>query len=248
MAYSAETSFGFPSGHSQTAASVWGFLATQLSGTVIKSILVLLIFLIGLSRVFLGVHYVSDVLGGWLVGGLLLLAFLRLEKPVGRWLKALSLRQMILLALFTALVLAALILVPAAALQGWQAPVEWEINALASAPEKEFHPTDINDAFTVAGTWLGLMVGAAYLYHSQGGYRAEGTPQQALLRYLVGLAGIFLFYFALGQVLPRNPDLVSYALRFLRYMLVGLWVSCFAPLVFQKLGLSRTYRKQGIPE
>jgi membrane-associated phospholipid phosphatase len=244
IAYSAESNFGFPSGHSQTAASIWGFLATQLHGTAVKILLVLAIFLIGFSRIFLGVHYVSDVLGGWLVGALLVWAFLRLEKPAARWLKTLSLRQMLLLTLLTALILAALILVPAAASQNWQMPSDWEQNALTAAPDMELNPLDINTAFTAAGTWLGLMAGAALLYHSQGGCCTDGTPQQRLLRYLIGLAGVFVFYYVLGQLFPRDPDLLSYSLRFLRYTLVGLWVSMIAPLVFQRMGLSISYRQR----
>lgn len=58
--------FGFPSGHAQNGMVLFGYLAwvTRANfwlagGTV---------FLIGLSRVYLGVHFLSDVVGGWAVG------------------------------------------------------------------------------------------------------------------------------------------------------------------------------------
>jgi len=82
------------------------------------------------------------------------------------------------------------------------------------------------------------------LYHRQGGFRVDGTPKQRILRYLVGLAGIFVFYFVLGQIFPRDASLASYLLRFLRYTLVGLWISWLSPLTFQKMGLAIKGQRQ----
>lgn len=59
--------FSFPSGHTMTAFAVWGVLFV---GTpVLSSFFLVSAILIGLSRVFLGLHYPSDVLVGALLGG-----------------------------------------------------------------------------------------------------------------------------------------------------------------------------------
>jgi membrane-associated phospholipid phosphatase len=245
--FSAEPTFGFPSGHSQTAASVWGFLAIRMRDRTTKILLFLLIFFIGFSRVYLGVHYLSDVLGGWLIGALLIWGFLRLERPLIKWLRTQTLRQMLILAFVSAAILAAVHLLPAALVQNWQMPEAWKQNALAAAPLVDLNPYDIHSAFTVSGTWFGFMAGIVFLFHRQGGYCADGTPQQRFLRYLVGLLGIFVFYYALGLVFPRDSTLVSYALRFIRYTLVGLWVSLLAPLTFQKMGLLRPLKRDTVP-
>ncbi|MBV9467811.1 MAG: phosphatase PAP2 family protein, partial [Abitibacteriaceae bacterium] len=72
-----ESSFGIPSGHAQNSMAVWGFLAAkQRVGKVWAAVI---IFLIGLSRLYLGVHFPTDVLAGWVIGGALLWAFLRYE-------------------------------------------------------------------------------------------------------------------------------------------------------------------------
>jgi hypothetical protein len=42
----------------------------------------------------------------------------------------------------------------------------------------------------------------------------------------------------LGQIFPRNADLISYALRFVRYTLIGFWVAGGAPWVFKKIKLA----------
>ena len=59
--------FSFPSGHTMTAFSVWG--ALFVGTPVLGSFYLVIAFLIGLSRVFLGLHYPTDVLVGAVLGG-----------------------------------------------------------------------------------------------------------------------------------------------------------------------------------
>ncbi len=66
----------FPSGHSMLSASVYltlGILLTRLvSGKLMKfyflAAAMLITFLVGVSRVYMGVHYPTDVLAGWTAG------------------------------------------------------------------------------------------------------------------------------------------------------------------------------------
>ena len=65
--------YSFPSGHSTNSTIMYSSLFMyKKKSKVLLTIAVLIPFLVGLSRVFLGVHYVTDVLCGWLLGALLM--------------------------------------------------------------------------------------------------------------------------------------------------------------------------------
>ena len=79
---------GFPSGHTQSAVVIWGYLASQFRKTWLWVVAGSLIVLIPLSRVYLGVHFPTDLLGGYLLGAALLLLYLRFQPAVEAWLAA----------------------------------------------------------------------------------------------------------------------------------------------------------------
>lgn len=74
--------YAFPSGHATAAAAGWLALAAALAARtsrstpkiLLVSAAVLVVGLVGLSRVYLGVHEPTDVLGGWSLGALWVLA------------------------------------------------------------------------------------------------------------------------------------------------------------------------------
>ena len=85
-----ETGYSFPSGHSMVSLAFYGYLIyliyRYIKNKYIKwSLIVLLsilICLIGISRIYLGVHYTSDVLGGFLLSISYLVVYISLIKKI----------------------------------------------------------------------------------------------------------------------------------------------------------------------
>lgn len=81
-------SFSFPSGHSLGAVVSFGFFAYLIwislpfaAGLSMALFTTLLCFIIGVSRVYLGAHYPSDVIAGWMLGLLALAVIIGSVQP-----------------------------------------------------------------------------------------------------------------------------------------------------------------------
>lgn len=80
--YNGSEAFSFPSGHATMAAITFGVLAvlashamSRWSRSLVHAACGLVVISIAYSRIYLGVHWLSDVLGGLLLGGILVAAF-----------------------------------------------------------------------------------------------------------------------------------------------------------------------------
>jgi len=78
--------YGMPSAHAQLSAVIWGTLARAVRKTWAWGLAAVLALLIGFSRIYLGVHFPTDVLAGWFIGGLLLTGYVAFQPRVEAWL------------------------------------------------------------------------------------------------------------------------------------------------------------------
>lgn len=230
-AFAEETSFGMPSGHAQNAVAMWGGMAAHLKRNWAWLVAVALAFLIGISRLYLGVHFPHDVVAGWLIGTIILWLTVRFWGPVARWAGEQSLLRQILYSFGLSLVL---LLMPIAGFvwlqrSGWQAPGEWA----AFAGEA----VSLEGALTSAGTLFGLLAGVAWL-QSRGGFQEKGTLLQQILRYALGILGVLAIRYGLKMIFPEGEAWLPWALRYVRYALIGFWVTGGAPWLFIKLKLA----------
>ena len=238
--YSAESSFGLPSGHAQNAIAIWGMVGTYFKKSWVWAVSIILILGISLSRLYLAVHFPLDTALGLLVGFILLIIVNRAWTPIAEWAKKQNLSKQLSTAFLGSLILLFVGGFVAWMLRDWTLPVAWMQNAARAGGEAP-DPLSINSLIASAATLFGLLAGLAWI-EKEGGYTASGTSKQRYLRYLVGLVGLAILYIGLKVVFPSGENLVGYIFRYIRYSLVGFWISGAAPFIFLKLNLTETSR------
>jgi hypothetical protein len=72
-----------------------------------------------------------------------------------------------------------------------------------------------------------------------GGFVEKGSWWQYLLRYFLGAAGVLAIRYGLGAIFPAGDEVIALVLRYVRYALIGAWVTGAAPLVFVALRLAK---------
>jgi membrane-associated phospholipid phosphatase len=77
-----ETGPGIPSGHAQNMIIVWGYLIFQVQKGWFTALALSMILLVSFSRIYLGLHFPTDVFGSWLIGEILLLLFYCLHEKI----------------------------------------------------------------------------------------------------------------------------------------------------------------------
>lgn len=227
-----ETSYGIPSTHASDSMAVWGYLSFKLKKDWVWAISILLIPLIGLSRLYLGVHFPQDVLVGWLIGLVVILLFAATEARTVSWLKKWSASEQIGLGLGISLVIALTGIVI-----HWLAgftpdPAAWA--AFASEAGGIAH------YFTLAGALFGAVAGFV-LMQRYARFRTRGPWLRQSGRFALGILGLIAIYFGLDvlfSLFAGDETLAGYLLRYTRYACVAFWAIFGAPWVFLKLKLA----------
>lgn len=81
-----ESGYSYPSGHAMISILFFGTISYVISNSnikynkIIRWSLAIFIILIGISRIYLGVHYASDIIGGYLLGMIIILIEINIKK------------------------------------------------------------------------------------------------------------------------------------------------------------------------
>jgi membrane-associated phospholipid phosphatase len=172
---------GLPSGHTQNAVVVWGYLAVRSRRRIWWLFAGFLMIAIPVSRLYLGVHFPTDLIGGYLLGAAILILFLRLVPHFETWLAQQDCGVQILISLAVSILLMVFnfsgdpaVLSAASVLLGV---------CTGFALERRYV------GFSCRGTWwkktLRYLLGAAVLFALWGGLKVA----------LAGLEPAFLFRF-----------------------------------------------------
>lgn len=229
--------FGLPSGHAQNSVSLFGRIGALLQDRWLRLSLISIIFLISLSRLYLGVHFPLDVLVGWAIGALLLFLFIRLEPHFLAWYAKRSQASRVLV---PALASFAILLTGLWVTSVQEFPTSWSALASAAAPGAEpINPTAIEPFISGAGIFLGFGVGAVLLT-DWGRFDTAGPVWQLALRYVAGLLGVVVLFLGLRAIFPQGESAPALAFRYVRYAAVGLWITFLGPKSFVRFGLAES--------
>ncbi|MFI0367999.1 phosphatase PAP2 family protein [Actinomadura sp. 1N219] len=220
------TSFGMPSGHAQNAPVAWGFFAAQTRRWPLWVGAAVVIALIGVSRVYLGVHSIGQVLGGWAIGMALLVAALGLEPVIVPWWTRRHLAVQLTLALVLSLLLLAAAWGAVQPLENWQWPGAWARAVREAGGQTE--PVTLIESARATGGFCGVLAGLSLLA-ARGWFDAGGKLWQRLARLPVGIAGGFAIALLDGSNLVQ-----AFAVQ----TVLGLWVTAGAPEAFVRLRLA----------
>jgi len=240
-ALSLEPSYGIPSGHAQTSVLFWGLVSRSLSRPWVPVAAAAVVLAISVSRVYLGVHFPHDVLAGWMIGAVLLAAFIWAGPRLARWFAAQHPVAQIAAAFLLSMAMLAVLLIVHATIAGVVDPPAWAEQAADAAPPPPGRPAIAPRSVDGPVADLGLMFGAGAglaLGRRYAPFNTRGPWRHRILRLLVGLVLLAVVRVGLGAVFPREPLVLSMTFRYLRYALMGLTALWVAPWVFIRMGIA----------
>ena len=206
------TNYSLPSGHAQTSTTIWGWLSLKSRKAWILALSLALIIIIGLSRIYIGVHWLGDVIFGWVVGTLLLITALRVED----WASTISSRygENALYIGFIILGIVSIFL------------TESLLPVNITGMEDNFGG---NGGFMI-GLGVGLILERKYVNFE---VIESGDRLRGVLRIVLGLSLVIIVLFGLVPILPSN----FYWLRATRYALSAITALFIWPYIFTRLNL-----------
>ncbi|SRR5690554_6709583 len=204
------TGYSFPSGHTTTAASFYTSLALLLKKRAFSILAALMIVLVGVSRLYLGVHWPNDVFGGLVIG--VSISFLLYRWSLQLFEDRVRLIRFCirygLIATLTALVIAILL--------------NMEL----------IDPVAFNDLMKTVALAGGGLLGFGF-EEQMVRYPVESSLWKKIVRYILGM-GVVVAIIASKALFPASIAALS---SFIRYSLVGLWATLLFPLIGKSLHL-----------
>jgi len=211
MAYA--TGYSFPSGHTQSAASMYGALGAQLKNKVLMSICFIIPVLVAFSRVYLGVHTLADVLASLLISAVFI--FITVKYILKDFETVIKKRELI--------IALGIILYAAVAI----------IIAAVLYSNGTIDESNISDCVKAAGAAIGFAVGM----YIERVYVSFSVKSKSIfihtIKVILGIAGVLAFQVGLKEVLSliNITGLIPDAIR---YFLLIFWVIALYPMIIKR--------------
>ena len=203
------TGYSFPSGHTQGATSFYVVLSLLLKKRWAYVAAVVISVLVAFSRLYLGVHWPIDVIGGLLAGSGIAVIMYHVFSTI--YDNSVSRDLLVVFSSIGALLTLTVFLI---------------INRFYFAGD-----LIITDLMKITGVFAGASVGFI-LEEKYVKFSTTGNKIKKVLRFIIGLALALVLLSGLKLLLPPVD-----AFHFLRYALTGLWITWLFPVIGIKLGL-----------
>jgi membrane-associated phospholipid phosphatase len=209
-----ETMGGLPSGHAQNTLVLWAIIASWVNKKWFYGIAALFCLLVGFSRMYLGVHFPTDIIGGWIIGGALLAIYFLAGKKIETLLVSHGSRAGLITCAALAFIMilyrpSAELLMPGAMLLGLGTGYYLCKNKIG------FTASSL-DGRTVIAKYLVLLV-----------------------RFLLGITVLVLWYVLTKKTMIAFAHSGNYNLFvFLRFGVIALWIAAGAPWLFRSMRLA----------
>lgn len=212
---SGEIGYGLPSGHAQLAVVFWGVLADWIDRKPFWIFAFAMMFLMGLSRLVLGVHFPTDVLAGWFLGGVTLWLYRTYRVGFEAWLVALSEGRQL----------------------GWVTLAGTGAFLATQVVARELNLLGAGAAGFVLGGGVGAVVGQHIL-----SFRGDGPLWQRVARLLIGIP-LMLLFLALVSGAGIPEGWIGALMIALALAILGSFLTLGGPWLFQLLRLSPMSRR-----
>lgn len=210
-----EWGYGMPSGHAQNSALLWVLLAVAFGKRWFWLVAVAMALLTGLSRLYLGLHFPGDIIGGWLLAAALLWAYYAWGDKTTCWLS--QQRCSVLVQWF------------AIGLAGFYFLYAWILDM----------PVMAGLVAIGFGAATGTIIAVRVL-----DYQGFGSYGQRLLRCMIGVCVLVLYIECAELFLPTVRSATYYWTLLIGNTLAGLWLTLGAPMVFSILALDDSNRSK----
>jgi membrane-associated phospholipid phosphatase len=216
------SSFGMPSGHALSAVPFWGYLAGFVKKRWFTILSILIILGIGISRVYRGSHFPSQVVVGFILGGAMLAAIhyfpdaLSISNIRRRWIRHLLLSCPIVLVALVSL-LSGMYYKDGLAME----------NAVEVA--------------TYCGLYYGFALSLEFVEEKKIIFDVRVSFRRQVIKIAVCIVCILLYTWVnkyTGKIVPVNQA-ASLASLFVFNLLSGLSFSFYIPMFFSRFGLVR---------
>lgn len=208
-----ESSYGLPSGHAQGTSTFWGLLAPRIRTPWGLVLAIAIPLVIGFTRVYLGVHFPTDVFLGLAIGwGIAIVSALFGERVV-------------------------------ALVSAWNPHVKIAVAAALALGMNALNMADTS----MSGAFFGTAVGVVFLFSRLRFDAASGSAAKKAVRLLAGLVVLAAIYLGGKLAFPREGQSLYSLFRFVRYGLMGFWVSFGGPWLFLRLKLADRWRADPMP-